>query len=370
MNKNQKKLIEILSLSIRGQKLNELNVEEIEWDIVLKEAIEHDIQMLLYTALKDIPSSSDSWKEFIARLKMITMRTVARYIQHNQDISIVLTRLKEAGIPVIALKGIVLKELYPCPELRTMGDTDLLVPIEYINLSKNIIEDLGYYEDMPHARGVHLAHETKLYIELHWELLEQNKLKHSIESLEKDVWSNKVLTNICGIQMHRLGNVDQMLYLCFHMITHLIYGGFGLRQLCDFILCTESTKDIINWEEFWDKAGKLGIANFASAIFMVCSQTLGLDAPLPPTKFRHKQKIIQKLTLEIMRSGTFGMKAMKWTRSINIFYGKFKDVNIVIKCINLIKFSPILLNELPYYTFTKLILDNRRKRLLRKLDLI
>lgn len=369
MDRNKRALVEILSLAIRGQEIKDLEIKKVDWDIVLKEAMAHDVHSLLYTVLKEVKINSDSWNKFITTLKMITIKTGVSFIQHNQEISKVLSSLKEAGIPVIAFKGIVLKDLYPYPELRTMGDTDLLVPIEYLDLGRNIIEQLGYYEDIPDAKCIHFNHKVCMPIELHWELLNHENYKNKMDSFEKDVWNNIIPATVCGVQIYTLGLIDQMLHLILHMAFHILNEGFGLRQLCDFVLYTESVSDTINWKEFWIKSEKLGIAPFTSAIFEVSNQLFGLKIPLIVNKYKHQQIVIQYLTSEIIRSGTFGNHAMKWRNSSNMLHFGFKNVSMRGKFINLLKFIPILFKELPYYSYSKLFIDKQRKKLLNCLDL-
>lgn len=326
MNRNEKALIDILSLAIRGQKIKYLQVEKINWDIVLDEAKAHDVHSLLYTALNELPLNSDSFTRFIKSLKMISVSIAAKQIQHIHTISRILLTLKEAGVPIIALKGIILKDLYPCPELRTMGDVDLLISTKYIDLSKNILERLGYKEQSADPKHIMLTHENLITFELHRTLLSKEKKGTKKENFDKQVWKNIIPATVCGIEVYSLGCVDQLLHICLHMVSHIFNQGFGLRQLCDFVLYTESVTDVIDWKEFFAKSEELEIDYFVAVIFELTNQLFGLKNPRSEIKYKFKQSTIDDLILDILRSGNFGNRAINWKYS-NQVLGEFSNEN-------------------------------------------
>ena len=51
-----------------------------------------------------------------------------------------------AGIDYMPLKGCKLKAMYPKPELRAMGDADVLIRMEQYDKIKPIMEELGFGE--------------------------------------------------------------------------------------------------------------------------------------------------------------------------------------------------------------------------------
>lgn len=70
-------------------------------------------------------------KEVLNKWKLTTFQTGVNQIQHIKKISEVLSVFNDKSLPVIVLKGLVARDLYPRPELRTMCDADLLVHKEY-----------------------------------------------------------------------------------------------------------------------------------------------------------------------------------------------------------------------------------------------
>lgn len=371
MNKNDSALIEILSFSIRGKRMDAAKLKAINWDKVLNQAAAHDVQALLYIPLKELQLGSYSCIGYKNLLKRITIQTIARSMRQNKEVSKVIQALKEEDIPVVAFKGIVLKDLYPYPELRTMGDIDLIVPKEFINRSSEIIEKLGYYEDQPDEKCIHFAHKDNLSIELHWELLNHRNFKKEMHGFEKEIWNNIIPARVCGVDIYTLGKIDHLLYLCMHMIFHIKNGGFGLRQLCDFVLYTESVSKTINWEELLNRSEELGIGNFVSAIFEVSNQLFGLETPLYKSKYKYKQRIINSLINEILISGTFGHRLNKWEKTRYIYHNfNIRTIKSLLKPDSFVEFLPTLFIEIYFKLKSVLIIQKRRKRLLRILNLV
>lgn len=56
----------------------------------------------------------------------------------------VLESFNENEIPVIVLKGLVVREYFPIRQLRTMSDADVLVHKEDLESVSKMMEDLGY----------------------------------------------------------------------------------------------------------------------------------------------------------------------------------------------------------------------------------
>lgn len=55
--------------------------------------------------------------------------------------------MEEEKIPYAFFKGYELRELYPVPELRTMGDVDVLVRDEDLERTAEVLCGLGYQKE-------------------------------------------------------------------------------------------------------------------------------------------------------------------------------------------------------------------------------
>ena len=131
------------------------------------------------------------------------------------------------GIDYMPLKGCKLKSLYPKPEMRTMGDADILVRMEQYEKIVPIMESLGF------AMDVQSDHE---YIWRHPQLLAELH-KRLIPSYNEDFYAYFRE----GWQMARpkSGNAyemtpeDEFVYLFTHFSKHFRDGGIGCRYVLD-----------------------------------------------------------------------------------------------------------------------------------------
>lgn len=133
----------------------------------------------------------------------------------------------ENDIDYMPLKGCKMKALYPKPELRAMGDADILIRMEQYERIVPIMESLHY------RAGVESDHELQwmksaLFVELH---------KRVIPSYNKDFYAYfgegwKLATQKTGTRYDMLPE-DEMVYLFTHFAKHYRDGGIGCRHVVD-----------------------------------------------------------------------------------------------------------------------------------------
>ena len=131
------------------------------------------------------------------------------------------------AIDYMPLKGCKMKALYPKPELRTMGDADILIRMEQYDRIVPIMESLGY------RAGVESDHELQwfgkqLFVELH---------KRVIPSYNKDFYAyfgeGWQLAKHCEGTRYDMCPEDEMVYLFTHFAKHYRDGGIGCRHVVD-----------------------------------------------------------------------------------------------------------------------------------------
>ena len=132
-----------------------------------------------------------------------------------------------AGIDYMLLKGCNLKQLYPKPELRLMGDADILIRTGQYNLIRPIMQKLGFTE---RAESDHeLIWNTKmLQLELH---------KRLIPSYNKDYYRYfgdgwNLAKPFYGTRFE-MEKEDEFIYLFTHFAKHYRDGGIGCRHVTD-----------------------------------------------------------------------------------------------------------------------------------------
>jgi len=145
-----------------------------------------------------------------------------------------IARIREAfleeNIDFMLLKGSRMKDLYPKPELRYMGDADILIRAEQYDRIRPVMERLGFAE-----KG-ESDHELKwrsdaLYVELH---------KRLIPSYNRDLYAYygegwKLAVKGEGSE-YFMKPEDEWIYLFTHFAKHYRDGGVGCRYVADLWL--------------------------------------------------------------------------------------------------------------------------------------
>lgn len=275
MDVNQRQFLDCISAAIHAEKISTLSDSNICWMEIVERAENHKVKSLIFYSLGNIKPENI---ELYNNLKRDTILASIAQINHIHQVEKVISKFNERNIPVIALKGIVLRELYLRPEFRTMSDSDLLVHKDDLEKSKKAFLELGYVEDCITKNHISFKQKSYANIDLHW-TLEDKRFNGNIDSFDKDVWKNTISMNIGNAKVLALSWEDMLVHQLIHIAGHMVYGGFGIRQLCDIELTIEKKGNEIDWTSFWNRVKSLEIEKFAYVVFCTCKNIFGLKMP-------------------------------------------------------------------------------------------
>lgn len=324
MNNSQQEVITLLNLAIHGEKNKSFN-RRINWEEIINEVKAHEISALIYSAIYGQSSLEGLSKEKLEEWKRNTFLTGVNQISHYNQVGKVLEYFNEKNIDVIVLKGLVVRELFPKPEFRTMGDADILVHEEDLERVSELLQSLGYkLEKCTDEHGAHLVFTHIKYrpIEVHWTLINDDYFNGTKE-FESCIWDKAISININKAKVLALCWEDQALHLCLHMAVHIVCGGFGLRQLCDLVLLLEKKYTEIDWYSFIEKANECGAKVFTIAIFKCCEKLFGSKIPEAILKDGQvDNRLVENLIQNIFESGVFGKKSVIGVLGSDFAYSK------------------------------------------------
>ena len=309
MNTNQKILIDFLSILIHQQKSHKINLESIDWYAIHEEAFSHQIHAMLYPLFVEPESQYILDSKLLSLWQRETFFIANKQIQHIQQICTVLETFFQLEIPVIALKGLILRDLYPQPFLRTMGDADILIHIEDLDRVKSLLFKFGYFEGCTTLRHVSFYHKDFPSIGVHWALTEHADHSRK-ENLDDSIWEDANETTILDTPVLTLCPEDQIIHLLQTMAGHMQSNGFGLRQLCDLVLYIEANKNIINWEAINQYIETYSIRRFALSIFITCKKLFNMEIPhhINYDQALETTPYIESLIDDILNAGVYGRK--------------------------------------------------------------
>ena len=312
MNNAQKQFVDILSAGIRGKAADKI-YDNVDWDEVIDLANKHKVEGIVYLALRKSNLVSKSGEKRINLLKQKAAITGIGQSRHISGLSTVLNKITEENIPVIVLKGLVVRDFYPQPDQRTMSDADILVHKDDVEKVKQLLMDMGYIflEDHKASHHIALVHHKYPVVELNWYLFKRDGFSNDLEHYERLIWKRAIKVNVGEAEVLSLSYEDLALHLCMHMAAHLASTGFGVRQLCDLVLLVEKKGEEIDWNSFIMKARMYGFEKFNLIMFLLCKELFEMEVPNElEVKSVNNKLYMAALLDEIFESGVHGKKEM------------------------------------------------------------
>ena len=137
---------------------------------------------------------------------------------------------EENHIDYMPLKGILLKNLYPSPEMRVMGDLDILIRLDQYQKITELFEGLNYR--FCHETDHELVWDCNgVQVELHKCLMPSYNKDHY--AYFGDGWK---LAKCQEGYRFSMTDEDQFIYLFTHYAKHYRDGGIGIKQTVDLYL--------------------------------------------------------------------------------------------------------------------------------------
>jgi hypothetical protein len=236
MNKNCKFIIELSKKALLNKSIDTMNITltEEEWGYLFIKLQEQSVIALIAESVISLPkalqpNNIDDWRDTI-------IKTVYVMGKKNIEYERVVKLLCDVGITPLCLKGAVIKDLYPTPELRTMGDFDILIDADKRKKAEYILQENGY----------ELKRDT-LYT-----AIDKNGAHGEIfSSLEDDFrinpeyWDNEIKNNTYFKDNRLLLTPSyEFAYSIVHAAKHLTREGCGIRNLFDVIVLLKNRDGI------------------------------------------------------------------------------------------------------------------------------
>jgi hypothetical protein len=284
-----------LAPSTRDLDLIEKAVTEplLDWDRVVKVALEQDIAPLVHSALQRIGLGRDAIPSARAKLENAYFGNAIRNELLFQELGNVLAAICKAGKPVVILKGAALADtVYKNRALRPMSDVDLLVRQSDVPATKDLLLAMGYLLNERHENtkawcwefDYHFAFRKQLNrsltacVEIHWHL-ESAARPQRIDI--DGIWDRAVSAEAAHAPALQLSVEDLLLYLCLHTCKHRLNGGF--RAFCDISEVVRLYDQTMDWEQVCNRALQWRIETFVYAALHIAREFL--DAPVPQRLF-------------------------------------------------------------------------------------
>lgn len=262
----EKLLLNLVSASL-GYDTVSRTTGDMDWPAFLSLCLRHETSGLV---LRGIHNSRDKLpKEVYRILKKRHFRSVYYEAKHIPQITGLFQRFDDEDIPYLPLKGYVIRNYYPSPELRTMSDIDFLINENDIGRAHRTVLTEEFTFD--HNTDRHLCYfkPPMLNLEMH------RALYTSTEEIFKDgypkyyhadnVWGR---LRFCDDKSRRLemDRTDFFIHFMLHLVRHFIRSEVSVRHIIDYKLIKDRHHISLKEKVLSSYFHELGLETFVDCI--------------------------------------------------------------------------------------------------------
>lgn len=303
-------LLALLRSALFSCKISDGVNSETDWEAVFIEAEHQAVLPLAVEAAVTLAQPLRPPEEIIQKHHGLVIGQVMnnQLLMSSQDE--LLNALKRDGIPCVVLKGSSVSVNYPRPELRVLGDIDILVSKKSLENAVKALLQLGYRQIESKVEH-HLDFIGRTcHVELHFKstFFLDNQSATTMQGLMAGAFSTLRETRQTGYTFHVLSPDRQAAFLLLHLQQHLKASGVGLRHLCDYVMFLEH-QNIEEWmQSVAPTLHAVGLMRFSQVLAKTGVLWLGLSAVKVPWCMEVEDAVCYELLLEFLRSGDLGNK--------------------------------------------------------------
>lgn len=218
-----------------------------------------------------------------------------------------LTQLAGKGIRAAILKGTSCSRYYAVPNMRPLGDIDLLVDYPNVDAVADLLREQGF-EESKVQHSFHIGFSLKqITVEVHYRCtdLPQGKGTDAARNAESAFLDQVEWVGMNGMCFPVLSETHQALMLLMHMERHMQEDGIGLRQLCDWAVFVNGANSS-HWEKTITLLKSCGLFQYAKVVTNACVKYLGLKSDHIAWLGVDEDPLSELLMQDAFRRGSFG----------------------------------------------------------------
>lgn len=172
----------------------------------------------------------------------------------------ILERFEVEGIRALPLKGLILRELFPHPHMRVMTDMDILIGMEKLQESRQIMKELGFQVYRYDEHHDIYNRDQLINVELH-KLLIVGQMEDYFQ-----IGFEKAKLKEGSDYIYELSKEDFYIHMIGHMAYHFAHGGVGIRLVLDVRVYMDHYKNVLDWGYIENELRTAGLYTFARQV--------------------------------------------------------------------------------------------------------
>lgn len=339
--------------------------ESLDYKYIYRIVLEQKLEGIVFYALEKLQCKNKLYEALKQRFIKCVVISTNQELEYQQMIAI----LSKNTIDYVPLKGIFMKQYYPHPEMRLMGDIDILIPYAKRDEVKNLLLQSNYSNEEDEKLCAHhdiYAKDKYGHFEMHFRLLDEES--SSRDYLDAICWNETI--------NHRFSNEFNIVYLLAHYANHFSHGGASFKSMIDIALLLK--KETINKDKLLFILEKTNYLSFFNSISQMINYIFGIDVLLFNQKLSLSE--MDKIINYIFKCGDFGFgkdNDFYYQRTLHDFskikkVGIFAKINYIVKLIclpyrkfkyssKIIKYCPILLPFGWLFRLVKYCFTNKKR---------
>ena len=304
MNKQDyNSLINLIKIAL-GEHIQKTNFKNTNFNLLFQLSKMHNIANLLFYAIEELELDID--KELYHEWESIRDQEIIKDTLQQEEYKTLTNRFNTSDISFLTLKGMIIKNLYPVSDMRTMGDIDFLIKSQDRTKVKNIMEELNYKVEVFNKNNEDVYYKLPVHnIEIHTELFEEKSIYYKYY---KNIWKNLIIKENSKNE-YTMTNEDFYIFLITHLAKHYFHTGAGLRNIIDIYLFQKKYYKTIDLTYIESKLKEYNLYQFEQDLTSLI-QVLFYNKKITPQN--------QEMLKFILTSGTYGF-------SENAYYNKMKQ---------------------------------------------
>jgi len=286
-NNNQQAFLALVRAGLWVKEVRLLPYGDIDYAEVMRLAQEQAVVGLVAAGLEHVTDVKvpQVWAlQFAGQTIQLEQRNKAM----NQFIADLISKMREADIYTLLVKGQGIAQCYEWPQWRTSGDVDLLLSVENFEKAKSLLlplssgnkpecnysKELGYYIDSWSVE-LHGTQRTGL----------SSRVDAEIDAVQMDLFYGEKVRpwNNRGTTVY-LPAADEDVFIVFtHFVKHFYKeGGVTVRQMCDWCRLLWTYKDSIDAKLLERRIKRAGLISEWKAFGMLAVNYLGMPIEAMP----------------------------------------------------------------------------------------
>ena len=281
--------IQILADHLSGKKT--ICKSDINWKYLFEISNKHKMQAIVYYQCRDF-LPIESRLEF----KNAFLSSLFFYGNYKAVLNEIRNNFTSYNIQFVSVKGISISKYYPIPELRTMGDLDIVIQQKDRFRADKVLAEKGFIIQ-PHVDDREWIYcRNGITIELHDYLVYNDNVSNdTLISFFNNHWSY-VDKDTLDVSFH-------FLFLLFHLRKHLMNYGVGFRMFYDIALMSKNENGL-KWKWIIERLNDTGLLEFALTCFSLIYRWFGVLVPAEMKQL--SETFYMQVTKNTFDNGVFG----------------------------------------------------------------